>query len=181
MMVRDACLADFPEVLALNQTWVAVLSPLDAPRLAQLHAQAALHRVIEQDGKIVAFLLGFREGADYDGANFQWFVERYRRFLYVDRIVVAGSTQTHGFGNLLYRDAIALASRELVPCITCEIDIDPPNPVSQRFHARLGFREVGRRRLDGGKTVSMQVLQIGAGATSGNVDFELGGSANTAN
>lgn len=159
-MLRDANAADFPAILALNQTHVAVLSPMDAPRLAQLHACAALHRVVERDGTVVAFMLAFREGAGYDGANFQWFARRYGRFLYVDRIVVADSEQGRGIGGLLYRDAIALAARERVPHLTCEIDVEPPNLTSQRFHERLGFHAVGRRRLDGGKMVGMQVLEI---------------------
>lgn len=161
MMLRDANSTDFPTILALNGDFVAVLSPLDEMRLAQLHAQAALHRVIEQDGQVAAFLLAFREGADYDGANYRWFAQRYARFLYVDRIVVAATAQARGAGSRLYRDVCALASRDAVPFITCEFDIDPPNPASQRFHARLGFREVGRRQLDGGcKTVSMQALDL---------------------
>ena len=163
-MLRDASPSDFPAILALNEAFVAVLSPLDGERLAQLHAQAALHRVIEQDGRIEAFLLAFREGTDYGGANYRWFAQRYARFLYVDRIVVAGRGQAQGVGSRLYGDVCALASRDAVPLITCEYDIDPPNPVSAHFHARQGFREVGRRQLDGGKRVSMQVLDVGAAA-----------------
>ncbi|WP_426688168.1 GNAT family N-acetyltransferase [Rhodanobacter ginsengiterrae] len=165
-MLRDATPADFPAILALNEAFVAVLSPLDRERLAQLHAQAALHRVIERDGRVEAFLLAFREGADYDGANYRWFAQRYARFLYVDRIVVAGGGQAQGAGSRLYRDACAVAAADAVPLITCEFDIEPPNPASARFHARQGFREVGRRQLDGGKTVSMQVLDV-AGVASG--------------
>jgi Predicted acetyltransferase, GNAT superfamily len=181
MMLRDATPADFPAILALNEAFVAVLSPLDAARLARLHAQAALHRVIEQDGRIEAFLLAFREDADYDGANYRWFAQRYARFLYVDRIVVAGSTQARGAGSRLYGDACALASRDAVPLITCEFDIEPPNPASQRFHARLGFREVGQRQLDGGnKIVSMQALDL-AGEPGVTPDFSIAstGSART--
>jgi len=145
---------------------VSVLSPLDAARLAQLHVQAALHRVIEQGGRIEAFLLAFREGADYDSPNYRWFAQRHARFLYVDRIVVAGDTQARGAGTQLYRDVYALASRDGVPLITCEFDIAPPNLASARFHARLGFREVGRQQLDGGsKTVSLQALDVAAGDT----------------
>ena len=159
-MLRNATPADFPAILALNEAFVAVLSPLDGARLAQLHAQAARHRVIEQGGRIEAFLLAFREGADYDGANYRWFAQRYARFLYVDRIVVAAGGQAQGAGSRLYRDVCALASDDAVPLITCEFDIEPPNPASARFHARQGFREVGQRQLDGGKTVSMQVLDV---------------------
>ncbi|MHB1273955.1 MAG: GNAT family N-acetyltransferase [Rhodanobacter sp.] len=95
-MLRDATPADFAAILDLNEAFVAVLSPLDGERLARLHAQAALHRVIEQGGRVEAFLLALREGADYDSANYRWFAQRYARFLYVDRIVVAGSMQARG-------------------------------------------------------------------------------------
>ena len=163
-MLRDATAADFPAILVLNEDFVAVLSPLDGARLAQLHAQAARHRVIERGGRIVAFLLAFRERAGYSGANYRWFAQRYARFLYVDRIVVAAGAQAQGAGGRLYRDVGALASSDAVPWITCEFDIDPPNPVSARFHARQGFREVGQRQLEGGKLVSMQVLEVAAAA-----------------
>lgn len=164
-MLRNARPDDFPAILSLNQVFVSVLSPLDGDRLRLLHAQAALHRVVERDGRIEAFLLAFREHADYDGANYQWFVQRHARFLYVDRIVVAGDTQSRGLGQRLYRDARTFAAHANVPLLACEFDIDPPNPVSASFHARQGFREVGRRELEGGKTVSMQLLDVVAAAS----------------
>ena len=165
-MLRDATPADFPAILALNEAFVAVLSPLDDAQLARLHAQAALHRVIESDGRTDAFLLALREGADYDSPNYRWFAQRHPRFLYVDRIVVAGGTQARGAGSRLYRELHALALRDAVPLITCEFDVEPPNPASERFHARLGFREVGRQQLHGGrKTVSLQALAVAAGDT----------------
>ena len=171
-MLRDATLADFAAILALNEAFVAVLSPLDGERLARLHAQAALHRVIEQDGRITAFLLAFREGADYDSPNYQWFSQRHARFLYVDRVVVAGDTQARGAGSRLYLDVYARASRDDVPLITWEFDIEPPNPASERFHAKLGFCEIGRQQLDSGrKTVSLQALDVAAGNTTlGKID-----------
>lgn len=162
-MLRDARPADFPAILDLNEAFVAVLSPLDGKRLARLHAHAALHRVIENEERIEAFLLAFREGADYDSPNYRWFAQRYARFLYVDRIVVAADIHARGAGSMLYRDAIALARRDAVPIITCEFDIEPPNPASARFHASQGFREVGRQQLHGGrKTVSLQALDVAA-------------------
>lgn len=165
-MLRDATPADFSAILALNEAFVAVLSPLDGARLARLHAQSALHRVIEREGRVEAFLLAFREGADYDSPNYRWFAQRYPHFLYVDRIVVAGDAQARGAGRRLYRELYALAVRDAVPLVTCEFDLEPPNPASERFHAGLGFREVGRQQLHGGrKTVSLQALEVGAGDT----------------
>ena len=41
------------------------------------------------------------------------------------------------------------------------VPLDPPNPVSARFHARYGFREVGRQWIGGGKKqVSLQARAI---------------------
>jgi predicted GNAT superfamily acetyltransferase len=52
------------------------------------------------------------------------------------------------------------AATHSVGLVTCEYDVEPPNPASERFHARFGFREVGRQRLDGGKLVSLQAAQV---------------------
>jgi uncharacterized protein len=167
MTLRDATPADFPAILALNEAFVSVLSPLDEARLARLHAQAALHRVIDIDERIAAFVLVLREGADYDSPNYRWFAQRYARFLYVDRVVVAAGAHARGAGTQLYHDACALALRDAVPVIACEFDIEPPNPASERFHARLGFHEVGRQSLHGGrKIVSLQMLDVVVDNTS---------------
>src|SRR5690348_3214277 len=95
-LLRDASPADHPAILALNQRYVELLSPLDAARLARLDAQAAYHRVVEDRGRIAGFLLAFREGAEYDSPNYRWFVAREPRFLYVDRVVIDGATQGRG-------------------------------------------------------------------------------------
>ncbi len=162
MQLRDATSEDAPAVLALNQSFVTVLSPLDRQRLAHLAGQAAVYRVVEREGQILAFLLAMREGADYDSPNYRWFAVRHHCFLYIDRVVVAAQAQGAGLGELLYRDAHAHARAGQVPSLACEFDIVPPNPASERFHARLGFREVGRQTLDGGKQVSLQMLDVGS-------------------
>lgn len=113
--IRLARSGDFPAIGALNAAFVAVLSPMDRERLEQLHEQAALHRVIEQEGQVTAFLLALREGANDDGPNDRWFASRSPRFLHVDRVVVAGDSQARGAGTRLYRDAHSSALRNAVP------------------------------------------------------------------
>jgi predicted GNAT superfamily acetyltransferase len=159
--VRDATTHDFPAILELNAASVHFLSPLDAGRLQHLHAQAAYHRVAEIDGAVAAFLLALREGADYDSPNYRWFMRHYVQFLYVDRIVVAAAQQGRRLGARLYDDIIAFATNSGVAQLTCEFDLDPPNPASAHFHARYGFREVGRQWLGGGKKqVSLQAREV---------------------
>jgi predicted GNAT superfamily acetyltransferase len=161
MKIRDARAADFDPILALNEASVSLLSPLSPERLTDLHAQAALHRVVEREGEVIGFLLAFREGAAYDSPNYRWFAERYPRFLYVDRVVVADAARGHGVGALLYRDMFEFAAASAAGLVTCEFDVDPPNPASERFHARFGFHEVGRQWVaDGRKQVSLQAAPV---------------------
>ena len=164
--LRDAQPVDLSAILALNEASVRFLSPLTSARLEALHRSAAYHKVVDIEGEIAAFLLAFREGAPYDSPNYLWFVERYPHFLYVDRIVVAAAHRGSGFGAMLYDDFAAFAARTGAPWLTCEFDIEPPNPASMRFHERMGFGEVGTQTIgDGKKRVSLQVRRI-AGAPS---------------
>jgi hypothetical protein len=159
--IRDAEIADREAILALNEASVSLLSPLSQQRLAELHVMAALHRVVEREGAVIGFLLAVREGADYDSPNYRWFAERYPQFLYVDRVVVADAARGQGVGALLYRDMFEFAAASGARLVTCEFDIDPPNPASEQFHARFGFREVGRQWVaDGRKQVSLQVAPV---------------------
>jgi predicted GNAT superfamily acetyltransferase len=160
-VVRDAIVDDHAAILALNHRYVDVLSPLDAKRLALLDAQSAYHRVVVDGGRVAAFLLAFREGADYDSPNYLWFAQRYPRFLYVDRVVVDGDVQGRGLGALLYRDLFVFAAVHGVETIACEYYSKPPNAASARFHAGFGFREVGTQWLpDVRKKVSLQVASV---------------------
>jgi len=161
IVLRDAAPADFARIVALNDESVHFTSPMDAARLAQLHAQAAYHRVTTVDGEIQAFLLALRERADYDSPNYQWFERAFDRFLYIDRIVVGAGARGLGLGIQLYADLFEFAAESGTTRVTCEFDLDPPNPVSERFHRRHGFREVGRQWLGGGKKqVSLQVREL---------------------
>lgn len=161
MQIRPTTVADFPAILALNEASVAVLAPMDHARLEALHAGASHHVVAEENGSVLAFLLVFREGADYDSPNYRWFAARYPCFLYIDRIVVSAAARGQGLGPALYQDLIAVARDTGVPLLCCEYDLEPPNPGSAHFHARFGFKEVGQQRVaEGKKAVSLQVLDL---------------------
>lgn len=103
-------------------------------------AQAFLARRI---GDLDAFLLAFDQNADYDSPNFLWFRDRYPRFVYVDRIVVAGSARGSGCARRLYQELFEHAQNAGHERVACEVNISPPNAVSDAFHAALGFVEVG--------------------------------------
>ena len=127
-------------VLDLNTRHENELSPLDAVRLAALVDASYLAGVV---GDADAFLIAFDEMSAYDSPNFIWFRERYPRFAYVDRIAVAKHARGRGLARLLYEALFEKARADGHDIITCEVNLDPPNPASDAFHAALGFREVG--------------------------------------
>jgi uncharacterized protein len=140
-----------PALLALNNAHAAELSWLDEDRLAMLLRRAFHARRI---GAVDAFLLAFDENAIYDSPNYLWFRQRYRRFVYVDRVVVAPAARGGGFARLLYADLFRHAGRASHDIVVCEVNSDPPNPASDAFHAAQGFAEVGSAAIhQGSKTV----------------------------
>ena len=161
ILIRDATPADFPALLALNLASEQFLSPLSPARLVALHAMADRNRVLCEGELVRGFLLAFREATAYDSPNYRWFAARYPQFLYIDRVVIAGEARGRQYGQRLYADLCAHARACGIGRITCEFDTEPPNEGSRRFHARLGFREVGSQRIRGGaKAVSLQELLL---------------------
>jgi predicted GNAT superfamily acetyltransferase len=154
--VTSAELAASPELaqalLALNNAHAVELSWLEAPRLANLVAEAFL---AERIGRADALLLAFDQDADYDSPNFLWFRERFPRFVYVDRVVVSAQARGKGHARRLYEALFEHARAAGHARVVCEVNSNPPNPASDAFHAGLGFVSVGRGEIHGGeKTVT---------------------------
>jgi predicted GNAT superfamily acetyltransferase len=53
----------------------------------------------------------------------------------------------------LYHELFAAAAQAGHPIVGCEVNVEPPNPISDAFHEALGFTEVGRASLLGGEKV----------------------------
>ena len=160
MSIEPISRADEPAVLALNNLHAEELSWLEPKRLKHLIGQAFYARRI---GQLDAFILAFDETADYDSPNYLWFRERYPRFVYVDRIAVARHARGRGLARLIYSDLFACARQAGHELVTCEVNLDPPNPASDAFHLALGFGEVGQGLLaDSGKTVRYFVRSLDA-------------------
>lgn len=140
--------------LALNAEVEAMTSPLDDARLGVLLAEAcAAPAILDPQGRLCAFLIGFAPGAAYDSPNYRWFSGRMDRFAYIDRVVVAPAARGRGLARRLYAAFAEAAAAQGLGPLVCEVNTAPPNPVSDAFHAALGFAEVGRADLGPGKSV----------------------------
>jgi uncharacterized protein len=161
ILVRQLNESDLDNVLALNQELVHFLSDLDTKKLIHLCDESAVQLVVEANGKFAGFLLAFREGADYDSINYTWFEEQYPTFLYVDRVVISPDAQSSGLGAVLYDEIFRIAREMGVPAVTAEYNVEPPNAISEKFHERYGFVEVGRQRTaDDKKIVALVVSKV---------------------
>lgn len=144
LAIRDVQAHDLDTVLALNNTADGGISPMDDTQLHPLFQMADYFRVAEIDGHLAGFLIALREHADHPGANFQWFRQRYERFVFIDRIVVANAYRRHGLGRVFYSDVQSFAEPR-VPILGCAVFLEPRDDVAVLFHGTYGFNEVGQQ------------------------------------
>ncbi len=150
--------ADTEAVLALNAASVDHVSELDEAALFWFveHARVV---VIDVDGVVAAFAVVVEPGTSYSSPNYAWFSGRYERFLYLDRIAVAGNWRRRGIGSIIYDDSERKAARW--GRLLCEVDLEPPNAASLAFHRSRGFVEVGQLRSRHGKMLIMLAKELG--------------------
>lgn len=135
--------ADREAVLAINAEHVELLSPLDDERLTLLQRLADRADVIDVDGAFGGFVVTVGPGSDYDSDNYRWHVDRFGTDLYyLDRVVVAPGLRRSGAARVVYDELEALAAPH--GRMVLEVNVDPPNVPSLRFHQGRGYGEVGR-------------------------------------
>ena len=145
--VRPIEPADLAAVLLLNNAHAREIGLTDAGGLARLLASATHATAIGAAGAPQAFLLAFDHDTPVQGPNHAWFLARRPRFLYLDRVCVEARSRKQGLARKLYTDAFSVARARDLPVVCCEVNLDPPNPASDAFHAALGFVETGRAWL----------------------------------
>jgi uncharacterized protein len=141
---------DLDALIVLNNDHAVELSLVTPDSFRALVAEAWL-AIAPSDN--AALLLVFDQDAAIEGPNFEWYKARHARFLYIDRVVVAAGARGRGLARKLYETAFAAGGAAGFELIGCEVNLDPPNPASDAFHAALGFSEVGDAWLPSGKRV----------------------------
>lgn len=147
---RELSEADFDWVLALSARHEVETGKLGRAKLAAMVATSYLSTIIGERG---GYLITFDQAGAYDSPNFLWHRARYPRFVYVDRIVIEPAARGLGYARALYQQFFERARADGHNLACCEINLDPPNPESDAFHAAMGFAEVGQAVLDNGKAV----------------------------
>jgi predicted GNAT superfamily acetyltransferase len=156
-VVRDAGAGDAEllAVLAINNAAVPNVNAVTREVLERILGLASYFRVAVDAEGVAGFVICIPSGTEYWSGNYRWFTERYPAFLYLDRVVVAERVRGQGVGAALYDDLHAFAAGRW-PRVTLEVNLEPPNPGSVRFHERIGYSRVGEREYpDGSGRVAM--------------------------
>lgn len=156
---------DYEALLTMNTAAVPAVNQIGRDLLETLHRQAEILLVARESGESarpVGFLLALNEDADYGSPNFLYFKNHYPSFAYVDRVVVDARMRGRRIGERLYQALID--HRHNQGLVTCEVNVEPPNPGSLTFHQRMGFKAVGEQATEGGaKRVALMVLTLPGG------------------
>jgi uncharacterized protein len=153
LSVRAATVADAAAVLAINAASRAGVARLDRRELTRL-CEAGARILIATLAQPAGYLIAFAADAPYDGEEF-----RYLRgalsgsFVYVDQVAVAPHLRRHGIASALYRKLGSLSAAGTRLC--CEVNLEPPNPGSLRFHRRLGFELLTELAVTDGRKVAL--------------------------
>ncbi len=145
MRLRNLTPRDVPRILTLNNEAVPAVPVATGPELTLLLEECTFGFAAMADDELLGFVIGFGPGLDYASPNYRYFENRGIDHLYVDRIVVAENARGMRVGQTLYNRVVDLAVEQGRDEVTCEVNVDPPNPGSLAFHSRLGFTEVDRQ------------------------------------
>ncbi len=160
IIIRDVREHELDLVLALNNAAGPGILPMDAAKLQFFWENADYFRVAEKDGLLAGFLVAVSPDAPHDSPNFLWFRERYPKFLYIDRIVIASTRRGAGVGRVFYGDVQSFAEVR-VPRIAAEVFLESSSHPALLFHGSFGFREVGQHLMAGpGLRAAMLVKEL---------------------
>ena len=147
MKIRTYQSADAQAVLALNSANVPEVGEMDEAKLALFVEISPFFKIVEAEGEVVGLLVGLTEQSTrYPSSNYQWFVDRHAKFSYIDRIAIAEVGRGRGWGPALYKKFAAWAIENGSEWLCAEVNTEPDNPRSHRFHQLFGFTDVQRCR-----------------------------------
>ena len=134
--------SDIDAMWAINEQGLPGTGKVTKEEIAKLLEFSSFSVGAYDQGELLAFVICLPPKTGYGSLNYAWFNEHYDSFVYVDRIAVAKEQRNKGVGSALYNYVVSYSKQHGVP-VAAEVNREPPNPGSMRFHHRFGFEEVG--------------------------------------
>lgn len=157
MILRSLTPAHLDAAWRINQDNVPAVGHETREAMDDLLAMSNIALAAEVEGELAGFCIVLPPGTAYASPNYVFFCDRYRDFAYLDRVAFASQHQGKGYGAAMYRE---VENQMTATVFALEVNVQPPNPGSMRFHAREGFVEVAQLETRPGKIVSLQVKHL---------------------
>ena len=142
METRALTQNDVESIWLINEQGLPGTGQVSKQEVSDLLKLSTLSLGAFKNEKLLGFVLCLSPKTTYSSLNYAWFNKKYEDFIYVDRIAVSTVQRDEGIGSKLYEEVI-FYSKENSTSIAAEVNLNPPNPGSMRFHKRFGFEEVG--------------------------------------
>ena len=142
METRPLSQSDVHSIWSINEQGLPGTGQVSEQEVSDLLKLSTLSIGIFQNEELVGFVICLSPRTEYKSLNYAWFNEKYEDFIYVDRIAVSLDQRNKGIGSKIYEEVIAYSQEHEIP-VAAEVNLNPPNPGSLRFHNRFGFEEVG--------------------------------------
>ena len=140
--------AQLQSIYDLNQANTPEVGSLKSiNHLKKLIELSAYNLLVLDDDEIVGFIICMREGSVYRSENYKFFVQKLKKFLYVDRVAIDEQHRRAGLGQAIYENIFIQASNNDLP-IALEVNTQPVNQPSLNFHEKMGFDKVGTKNFE---------------------------------
>jgi len=134
--------SDLDSIWSINEQGLPGTGQVSKEEISQLLNSSSLSIGAYSGGELIGFVICLPPKTAYGSLNYAWFNHHYTSFIYVDRIAVSNAYRNSGVGSALYGHVISYSQEHGIP-VAAEVNLEPPNPGSMRFHYRFGFEEVG--------------------------------------
>ena len=135
------------QIFLINQENTPEVGSLSSiTELKNLIQLSSINYYVIFENKLIGFMICFRESSDYKSMNYKFFCKKETKFLYIDRIAIKNEYRRKGIGKSLYKKLDSIANDKNLP-LCCEVNKEPLNDISIRFHKDFGFYEVGEHNF----------------------------------
>jgi predicted GNAT superfamily acetyltransferase len=142
MEIRNLAPANIEAIWAINEQGLPGTGRVSEQEISDLLQFSSLSVGVFDGNELLGFVICLPPRTRYGSLNYQWFNDHYNAFVYVDRIAVSTLQRNQGVGTKLYDAVVAYSKERKIP-IAAEVNLNPPNPGSIRFHERFHFEQVG--------------------------------------
>jgi len=142
MHTQQLTQSDVESIWLINEQGLPGTGKVTLQEISYLLELSTFSLGVFSNDELLGFVICLSPGTDYGSLNYAWFNTRYDEFIYVDRIAVSTGYRDRGIGSLLYKEVVSYSNQYSIP-IVAEVNLNPPNPGSMRFHERFQFEEIG--------------------------------------